>query len=158
MLPIITSDHRYKGAKGGRASGKSHFFAEAIIERHIQDANSRTVCIREVQRSLKFSAKQLLEDKIKALNVEHMFEVMGTEIHNRQGNGIIIFQGMQDHTAESIKSLEGFDIAWCEEAQSLSKRSIELLDPTLRKDGSELWFSWNPRNETDAVEQLFTNN
>lgn len=158
MLPIITSDHRYKGAKGGRASGKSHFFAEAIIERHIQDANSRTVCIREVQRSLKFSAKQLLEDKIKALNVEHMFEVMGTEIHNKQGNGIIIFQGMQDHTAESIKSLEGFDIAWCEEAQSLSKRSIELLDPTLRKDGSELWFSWNPRNETDAVEQLFTNN
>jgi len=158
VLPIITSDHRYKGAKGGRASGKSHFFAEAIIERHIQDANSRTVCIREVQRSLKFSAKQLLEDKIKALNVEHMFEVMGTEIHNRQGNGIIIFQGMQDHTAESIKSLEGFDIAWCEEAQSLSKRSIELLDPTLRKDGSELWFSWNPRNETDAVEQLFTNN
>ncbi len=158
MLPIITSDHRYKGAKGGRASGKSHFFAEAIIERHIQDANSRTVCIREVQRSLKFSAKQLLEDKIKALNVEHMFEIMGTEIHNRQGNGIIIFQGMQDHTAESIKSLEGFDIAWCEEAQSLSKRSIELLDPTLRKDGSELWFSWNPRNETDAVEQLFTNN
>lgn len=158
VLPIITSDHRYKGAKGGRASGKSHFFAEAIIERHIQDANSRTVCIREVQRSLKFSAKQLLEDKIKALNVEHMFEVMGTEIHNKQGNGIIIFQGMQDHTAESIKSLEGFDIAWCEEAQSLSKRSIELLDPTLRKDGSELWFSWNPRNETDAVEQLFTNN
>jgi len=158
VLPIITSDHRYKGAKGGRASGKSHFFAEAIIERHIQDANSRTVCIREVQRSLKFSAKQLLEDKIKALNVEHMFEIMGTEIHNRQGNGIIIFQGMQDHTAESIKSLEGFDIAWCEEAQSLSKRSIELLDPTLRKDGSELWFSWNPRNETDAVEQLFTNN
>ena len=158
VLPIITSEHRYKGAKGGRASGKSHFFAEAIIERHIQDANSRTVCIREVQRSLKFSAKQLLEDKIKALNVEHMFEVMGTEIHNKQGNGIIIFQGMQDHTAESIKSLEGFDIAWCEEAQSLSKRSIELLDPTLRKDGSELWFSWNPRNETDAVEQLFTNN
>lgn len=158
VLPIITSEHRYKGAKGGRASGKSHFFAEAIIERHIQDANSRTVCIREVQRSLKFSAKQLLEDKIKALNVEHMFEVMGTEIHNKQGRGIIIFQGMQDHTAESIKSLEGFDIAWCEEAQSLSKRSIELLDPTLRKDGSELWFSWNPRNETDAVEQLFTNN
>jgi len=158
VLPIITSEHRYKGAKGGRASGKSHFFAEAIIERHIQDANSRTVCIREVQRSLKFSAKQLLEDKIKALKVEHMFEVMGTEIHNKQGRGIIIFQGMQDHTAESIKSLEGFDIAWCEEAQSLSKRSIELLDPTLRKDGSELWFSWNPRNETDAVEQLFTNN
>ena len=59
MLPIITSEHRYKGAKGRRASGKSHFFAEAIIERHIQDANSRTVCIREVQRSLKFSAKQL---------------------------------------------------------------------------------------------------
>ena len=65
---------------------------------------------------------------------------------------------MQDHTADSIKSLEGFDLAWCEEAQSLSKRSIELLDPTMRKEGAELWFSWNPRQPTDAVEQVFKTN
>ncbi len=147
---------RYRGAKGGRASGKSHFFAEAIIERMIINSATRVVCIREVQRSLKFSAKQLLEDKIKALGVIHMFDVQNTEIKVRDGEGIIIFQGMQDHTADSIKSLEGFDIAWCEEAQSLSKRSIELLDPTLRKDGAELWFSWNPRQPSDAVEQVFS--
>ena len=146
---------RYRGAKGGRASGKSHFFAEAIIERMLMNPKLRVVCIREVQRSLKFSAKQLLEDKINTLGVTHLFEVQSSEIKSLRGDGIIIFQGMQDHTADTIKSLEGFDIAWCEEAQSLSKRSIELLDPTMRKAGAELWFSWNPRNPTDAVEQVF---
>lgn len=160
-LPLLQGQDghpRYRGAKGGRASGKSHFFAEAVIERQLMNPNTRVVCIREVQRSLKFSAKQLLEDKISALGVEHLFEIQNTEINNLRGNGIIIFQGMQDHTADSIKSLEGFDIAWCEEAQSLSKRSIELLDPTMRKDGAELWFSWNPRSPSDAVEQVFQDN
>ena len=74
------------------------------------------------------------------------------------GTGVIIFQGMQDHTAESVKSLEGFDVAWIEEAQSLSTRSLELLDPTLRKEGSEIWCSWNPNKEDDPVEQLFKDN
>lgn len=120
-------------------------------------AGLRTVCIREVQKSLKFSAKQLLEDKIESLGVGHMFDIQATEIHC-PGGGIIIFQGMQDHTADSVKSLEGFDIAWCEEAQSLSKRSLELLDPTMRKDDCELMFSWNPQFDDDPVENLFTNN
>ena len=157
-MPLLNGQNgspRYKGAKGGRASGKSHFFAEALVERMLMNPNTRIVCIREVQKSLKFSAKQLLEDKINALNVAHLFDIQSTEIRNKRGDGVVIFQGMQDHTADSIKSLEGFDIAWCEEAQSLSKRSIELLDPTMRKIGSELWFSWNPRNKTDAVEQVF---
>ena len=157
-LPLLQSDKRYLGAKGGRASGKSHFFAESVVERLIMNPDSRIVCIREIQRSLKFSAKQLIEDKIQALGVSHMFDVQATEIHRNGGSGIIIFQGMQDHTADSIKSLEGFDVAFCEEAQSLSARSIELLDPTMRKDGAELWFSWNPRKEDDAVEKLFREN
>ncbi|QDP67040.1 MAG: putative terminase large subunit [Prokaryotic dsDNA virus sp.] len=157
-LPLLQTNARYLGAKGGRASGKSHFFAECVVERLIMYPDSRIVCIREIQRSLKFSAKQLIEDKIQKMGVGHLFDIQATEIHRVDASGIIIFQGMQDHTAESIKSLEGFDIAFCEEAQSLSSRSIELLDPTMRKDGAELWFSWNPRKEDDAVEQLFNNN
>ena len=83
-----------------------------------------------------------------------MFDITLTEIRNKNGNGIIIFQGMQDHTADSIKSLEGFDIAWAEESQSISRRSIELLLPTIRKPGSEIWFSWNPYLDTDPVETM----
>jgi len=146
---------RIKGAKGGRSSGKSHFMAEMLIEEHVANPDQQTVCIREIQRSLKFSSKKLLEHKIKALGVGHLFEITLTEIRRIGAEGIIIFQGMQDHTAESIKSLEGFDRAWCEEAQSLSHRSIELLVPTIRKHGSELWFTWNPDQPEDAVEALF---
>ena len=150
----LLSPKRYKGAKGGRGSGKSHFFAEMLVESHILNPDCNSVCIREIQKSLKFSAKKLIEDKIRALGVSDMFDITLTEIRNKNGNGIIIFQGMQDHTADSIKSLEGFDIAWCEEAQSVSKRSIELLLPTIRKSGSEVWFSWNPYMDTDPVETM----
>lgn len=143
-----------KGAKGGRASGKSHFFAERILEKHCQNPNFKTVCIREVQKSIKYSSYQLLKDKINTLGLSDRFTVLQTEIRDNLGNGVIIFQGMQDHTADSIKSLEGFDLAWCEEAQSLSKRSIALLIPTIRKENSEVWFSWNPDQPEDAVEQL----
>jgi hypothetical protein len=114
---------------------------------------SRGVCIREVQKTLKESAKRLIEDKIQALGVGKYFEPKNTEI-TTPGNGVILFQGMQDHTAESIKSLEGFDWAWVEEAQTLSARSLEMLRPTIRAPGSELWFSWNPRNAIDPVDQL----
>ena len=156
-LPLLEPS-RYKGAKGGRASGKSHFFAELLVEEHVRDKDLQSVCIREIQKSLKFSAKKLVEDKIRALGVSHLFDITLTEIRRLGGHGIIIFQGMQDHTADSIKSLEGFDRAWCEESQSLSARSIELLIPTIRKPGSELWFSWNPEQHDDAVENLFRNN
>ena len=146
---------RYKGLKGGRGSGKSHAFAEWLIIRMIQDADLKAVCIREVQKSLKFSAKQLIEDKIEKLKVSHLFEVTQIEIRRKGGNGIIIFQGLQDHTADSIKSLEGFNIAWVEEGQSISERSLKLLRPTIREENSELWFSWNPENETDPVDDFF---
>jgi len=153
-LPLL--DHkRYKGAKGGRGSGKSHFWAELLVEEHVANVNQQSVCIREVQKSLKFSAKKLIEDKIFALGVSHLFEVTINEIRRRDGRGIIIFQGMQDHTADSIKSLEGFSRAWVEEAQSISKRSMALLLPTIRAPDSELWFSWNPENDNDPVEELF---
>lgn len=148
---------RYKGAKGGRGSGKSHFFAEQAVLAMVADPYLDVVCIREIQKSLKFSAKKLVEDKIRALGLQGMFEVTETEVRRKRtgGHSVMIFQGMQDHTADSIKSLEGFGRAWVEEAHSLRRRSMELLLPTIRAEGSELWFSWNPEDEADPVEQLF---
>lgn len=146
---------RYKGASGGRASGKSHFFAEAAVEEMVCDPTLRFACIREVQKSLKFSAKALVEEKIKTLGVPQLFEVRESEIRRKYGTGVMIFQGMQDHTAESIKSLEGFSRAWVEEAQNISEKSLELLRPTIRTPGSEIWFSWNPDQPTDAVDVFF---
>lgn len=153
LAPLL-APARYKGAHGGRGSGKSHFFAEAMIEAHVMDQDSRSVCIREVQRSLNQSVKRLLEIKIKELGVEDYFTVQESAIKSRNGDGLILFQGMQNHTSDSIKSLEGMDRAWVEEAQSLSQRSLDLLRPTVRKPNSELWFSWNPNSETDPIDVL----
>jgi len=146
---------RYKGAWGGRGSGKSHFFAELLIEDALRIDGMRAACIREVQKSLKQSSKRLIEDKLKAFNLGERagFKVY-REVIETPKDGVIIFTGMQDHTADSIKSLEGFDRAWIEEAQSLSHRSLELLTPTMRKEGSEIWASWNPNRPTDAIDQL----
>ncbi len=144
---------RYKGAYGGRGSGKSHFFATLGVARCLSKPKFRLLCVREVQKSLKDSAKRLIEDKIGALGVSSRFGIKQSEIVT-PGGGLIAFVGMQDHTAESVKSLEGFDAAWVEEAQSLSTRSLELLRPTIRAPGSELWFTWNPRNASDPIDQL----
>lgn len=145
---------RYKGAWGGRGSGKSHFFAEMMIESHILDQKRRSVCVREIQKSLNQSVKRLLEMKIQDMNAGAYFEVQDAVIKSKKGDGLIIFQGMQSHTADSIKSLEGYDCAWAEEAQSLSQVSLDLLRPTIRKPGSELHFTWNPRQSDDPVDFL----
>lgn len=147
---------RYKAAHGGRGSGKSWFFASMMIEDHLAQPGLRSVCIREVQKSLKESAKRLLEATIEKFGLTEAdgFRVLTDRI-DTPGGGTIIFQGMQDHTAESIKSLEGFNRAWVEEAQTLSARSLQLLRPTIRAPGSELWFSWNPRMKTDPVDAMF---
>jgi phage terminase large subunit len=151
--PILDrEDARYIGAFGGRGSGKSWFFAEWIIERCVMQ-KTNVVCVREVQKSLKQSVKKLIENKIEEFGIGHLFEVQQTEIKCPHG-GVIIFAGMQNHTADSIKSLEGFDIAWVEEAQSISQFSLDLLRPTIRKPGSQMLFSWNPRFDTDPIEGL----
>ncbi len=152
-LPLL-NPARYKAAYGGRGSGKSHAFAELLIEAHIMDQTSRSVCVREVQKSLAQSVKRLLELKIEQMNAGAYFEVQEAVIKSKRGDGLIIFQGMQNHTADSIKSLEGYDRAWVEEAQSLSQRSLDLLRPTIRKPGSELWFTWNPNQASDPVDAL----
>lgn len=152
-LPLL-DPARYKGAWGGRGSGKSHMFAELMIESHIIDQKRRSVCVREIQKSLNQSVKRLLETKIEAMNAGAYFEVQDAVIKSRKADGAIIFQGMQNHTADSIKSLEGYDCAWVEEAQSLSQTSLDLLRPTIRKPESELWFTWNPRQQSDPVDFL----
>ena len=144
---------RYKALYGGRGSGKSHFFAEAMVANASQSKGFRAVCVREVQKSLKESAKRLCEDTVYAMGVKG-FEVLNDSIRT-PGGGVIIFAGMQDHTADSIKSLEGFHVAWVEEAQSLSARSLEMLRPTIRAPGSEIWCSWNPRSADDPVDKFF---
>ena len=154
FVPLLKPS-RYKGAWGGRGSGKSHFFAEKLIEDCIKFPGMRAVCIREVQKTLKESSKRLIEDKLLAfgLGEGQGFKVLNEHIMT-PGGGIITFQGMQDHNAESIKSLEGFSRAWIEEAQTLSARSLALLRPTIRAEESELWFSWNPRRKTDPVDMM----
>ena len=150
--PLLNPSARYKACYGGRGSGKSFFFAEYIIERSLVQKLD-IVCIREVQKSLNQSVKKLLEYHIQSLDVGHLFEVQEAVIKSKKG-GKIIFLGMSTSTAESIKSLEGYDIAWVEEAQSLSQRSIDLLRPTIRKESSEILFSWNPNQATDPVDVL----
>ena len=152
-LPLLQAS-RYKGAWGGRGSGKSHMFAELMVEAHIIDQKRRSVCVREIQKSLNQSVKRLLETKIQDMNAGAYFEVQDAVIKAKKGDGAIIFQGMQNHTADSIKSLEGYDCAWVEEAQSLSQTSLDLLRPTIRKPDSELWFTWNPRQQSDPVDFL----
>jgi phage terminase large subunit len=152
FLPFFDSV-RYKGAHGGRGSAKSWSFATMLLDRCLTKSGTRVVCVREVQRSLEQSVKRLLEDLIVKHDVGAQFRVLNTHIET-PGDGVIIFQGMNTQTAESIKSLEGYDIAWVEEAQVLSARSLMLLRPTLRKEDSELWFTWNPRRASDPIDQF----
>ncbi len=180
FLPLLQPS-RYKGLYGGRGGAKSHAFADLVIEYCLLHSGARIVCIREYQVSLEQSVKRLLEDKIEEYDLSREFRVLNTHIET-PGDGIIIFQGMQNHTASSIKSLEGYDVAWVEEAQNLSERSLMLLRPTIRKEAckycrkekklvqennlpcvdarehtfekSELWFSWNPRKADDPVDEM----
>jgi phage terminase large subunit len=154
FLPLL-EPARYKGAWGGRGSGKSHFFAGLLIEDSLSNKGLLSVCIREVQKTLRESAKRLLESKLEEFGLGEAdgFKVF-KEVIETPGDGTIIFQGMQDHTAESIKSLEGFKRAWIEEAQTISPRSLSLLRPTIRAEGSEIWCGWNPRRRTDPIDMM----
>jgi phage terminase large subunit len=152
-LEPLLAPARFKAAWGGRASGKSHFFAEECVLRMYQ-SEVRIAGIREVQSSIRESVRQLMIDKIEQFGLNSFFTVLDAEIRGANGS-IMIFKGMQSYNAANIKSLEGYDIAWVEEAQTLSHLSFRLLRPTIRKEGSQLFFSWNPRFKTDAVDEFF---
>ena len=160
MFQPLLAPSRYKGAHGGRGSGKSHFFAEKLIEDCLAEPGEsgfgmRAVCIREVQKDLAQSSKLLIESKLQAMGLGSAdgFRVFTDEIKTPK-DGLIIFRGMQDFTADSIKSLEGFKRMWWEEAQTATSHSLNMLRPTIRTPGSELWFSWNPRRPTDPVDVM----
>lgn len=149
---------RYKVVKGGRGSAKSHTFAAHMVLRAASTPGFRGLGIREVQKSIAESSKRLIEDKIGELN-SRGYDLSGFDCQRGQtvtpGGGVIAYVGMQDHTADSVKSYEGFDVGWVEEAQTFSERSLELLRPTIRKPGSELWFTYNPRSAEDPVDRFF---
>lgn len=152
-LGVIWDDARYKGLHGGRGSGKSHAFADLAVFRAAY-RGWRILCLREYQKSLSMSVKHLIEAKIKLHGLQDHFDILKSEIRCRHNGGLFVFEGMQAHNAHSIKSFEDFDVAWFEEAQAMSDRSLTVLRPTLRKQGSELWFSWNPEEEHAPVEFL----
>jgi phage terminase large subunit len=157
----LLAPSRYKAAWGGRGSGKSHFAAEKLIEDALAEPGDageglRSVCIREVQKDLAQSSKLLLQTKLErhGLNESDGFKVF-RDVIQTPGDGLMIFKGMNDYTADSIKSLEGFKRAWWEEAQTATRHSLNLLRPTIRSPGSELWFTWNPRRKVDPVDMMF---
>ncbi|MNX61886.1 Phage terminase large subunit [compost metagenome] len=153
---LLTERKRYKGAKGGRGSAKSWSFARALLVLGTT-RRLRILCTREVQKSIKQSVHKLLKDQIEALGLTSFYRVLENELRGANGTEFS-FSGLSDQTVDSIKSFEGCDIVWVEEAQSVSKRSWSVLIPTIRKDGSEIWLSFNPELETDETYDRFITN
>lgn len=151
-LKCLFQPSRYKFIRGGRGSGKSWSIARALLILG-SSRQLRILCTREVQKSIKQSVHQLLSDQIKALGLEGFYEVLATEIRGKNGTQFL-FAGLSDMTADSIKSFEGVDIVWLEEAQTLTKRSLTILIPTIRKESSEIWASYNPELETDPIHDM----
>ena len=155
FAPLWKSKARYLGAHGGRGSGKSWDRAMHMIVRHITEPGLSSVCLRDVQKDLDQSVFKLLVETAARLGVSELIVPVASDRHIRTpGNGIIIFRGLNEFSAENIKSLEGFDIAWWEEAQTAGQRALDMLRPTLRKPGSQLWFTWNPRLRSDPVDVM----
>ncbi|MFC4728807.1 PBSX family phage terminase large subunit [Coralloluteibacterium thermophilus] len=152
MLPFQTHRARHKIARGGRGSAKSWSIARLLAVRGYVEP-TRWLCCRETQKSIKESSHRLLADQIKALGLGRFYDVQDKLIKAPNGTEFS-FVGLKEHTADSIKSYEGYDGAWIEEAHSVSERSAQVLIPTIRKAGSELWWSYNPEQEDDFVHQL----
>ena len=144
--------HRYKVFYGGRGGGKSWAFADAFVTLSLQ-GTFRFLCARELQVSIADSVHKLLSDRIFARGLEDYFRITDTSIRSATGSEFI-FKGLRNNVME-IKSLEGVDYVWVEEAQKVRRQSWELLIPTIRKEGSEIWLSMNPDLETDDTYQRF---
>ena len=147
---------RRKGAKGGRGSAKSWGVARLLLGMGLA-SRERILCAREIQKSIKDSVHKLLSDQVAALGMSDFYEVQRDVIKGPRGTEFL-FCGLQDHTADSLKSFEGVTRCWVEEAHTVSARSWEILIPTIRAPGSEIWATWNPETPDDPVEAEFTNN
>jgi phage terminase large subunit len=155
-MQFLFSPKRYKILRGGRGSGKSQSVARALLILGAQ-SKLRILCAREVQNSIKQSVHKLLSDMILEMGLESFYHILQTEIRGANGTEFS-FSGLATHTIDSIKSFEGCDIVWCEEAQKISAKSWVTLIPTIRKDGSEIWVTYNPELETDETHVRFTIN
>ena len=151
-LQFLFEPRRYKVAYGGRGGAKSWGFARALL---ILGASKplRILCAREIQKSIKDSVHQLLKDQIVALGLQSFYTVTNTSIIGKNGTQFG-FEGLK-HNITNIKSWEGADIAWVEEAHTVSKSSWDVLIPTIRKENSEIWLSFNPELEEDETYQRF---
>lgn len=143
---------RYKVLLGGRGGAKSHNIARALIVMGMQKP-MRIVCAREIQKSIKDSVHKLLADLIRSHELTGFYEIQESVIKGANGTEFM-FRGLKHNTAD-LKSLEGADICWIEEAENVSDNSYEILIPTLRKDGSEIWISFNPKRPTDPTYKRF---
>lgn len=153
-LSFLFTPHRYKVARGGRGSAKSWSFARALLILGAQKP-LRILCAREVQQSIRQSVHKLLSDQIQILGLESFYQVMDARIVGKNTTEFS-FTGLSTLTADTIKSFEGVDICWVEEGQVISKRSWDILIPTIRKAGSEIWISYNPDLESDETHQRFS--
>jgi len=155
-LRDLFKPRRFKVMYGGRGGAKSWSVAMALL---MMGSNRplRILCAREIQKSMRDSVHRLLKDQIEALNLSGFYEVLDTEIRGANGT-LILFAGLQSHTIDTIKSFEAIDIVWVEEAQSVSARSWEVLVPTIRRPGSEIWLTLNPDLATDATYSRFITN
>ena len=144
---------RHKVYKGGRGSAKSHQCAKAAIL-YAYKQPERFLCLREVQNTIADSVHRLLCDKIAELNLGLWFEVTNNSIYNSFNKSEFLFKGMRQNYME-VKSTEGITKCWYEEAQKASKQSLDILIPTIRAPNSELWYSYNPMDENDPIDNLF---
>lgn len=146
---------RYKGFYGGRGGAKSHAFATALTILGAQKP-LRILCAREIQKSIEDSVKRLLDDKIASCGLGGFYQSIKTDIVGANGT-LFRFAGLRTNV-DSIKSFEGIDIVWIEEANTVSQNSLDTLIPTIRKPSSEIWASWNPKSPKDPVDHLFRGN
>lgn len=147
---------RYRILYGGRDGAKSHSIARMLLARGMAKPE-RILCIREVQKSIADSVHKLLSDLIREMGIEEFYTIQQHYIRGKNGTQFS-FHGLSGETAMSLKSHEGTSVAWCEEAQTISKRSWDILEPTIRAPNSELWLSFNPEMESDAVYKMFVIN
>lgn len=148
LYPLLDKA-RLKIARSGRGAGKSHAVAGILLVKGAQEP-LRILCCREVQKSIKQSVHQLLVDKISQIGLNHLYEVTENEIRGTNGTQFL-FAGLREMGVDQIKSFEGIDICWVEESQTISQRSIDILFPTIRKPGSEIWCLYNPILDTDPI-------
>lgn len=147
---LFDRDWREAAVWGGRFSLKSHTVARFLLIRARQE-KTRILCAREFQNSIADSSHQLLSDLIQQYQL-YDFKVTDKSIENTITGSDFIFKGLR-HNEQSVKSIEGIDIAWVEEAQTISKESIEILTPTVRKEGSQIIYTYNRLMEDDPVHQ-----